>query len=77
MATVPKTIPVAYIPRTDGGETRRVIRRERWGWTWEPNAWSSHLSSVIYQVESVGGRVVREPNPEYNHLRELLQQLLG
>lgn len=79
MATVPKTIPVAYIPRPDGSEDRRQIRREKWGWTWQPNAWSSHLDMVVWEVEKLGGRVVREPNPAYrpNYARDVLRQLLG
>ena len=66
MNTRSKTVPVAVYP--DG--RRFVIRREgRNGWRFAHNAWSSHLSGAIAQVEFNGGTVVREPNPNYRPRR--------
>lgn len=56
-----KTISVAIYP--DGKEY--IIRRERLGWNFEINSWSSHYDSAVRQVELKGGRVERRPNPDY------------
>ena len=62
MNTRSKTIPVAVYP--DG--RRYVITRRRGMWQWHADgSASSHMDSVIANVQALGGTVVREPNPSY------------
>lgn len=58
---------------------RETVQRTRSGWLWSGvvdvdgaavrgtwgSAWSSHLDSVRDGVADAGGRLVREPNPNY------------
>jgi len=57
----PKTIPWAVYP---DGSAHRIIHRSGYWW-WSHDSGSSSYAGAIENVESLGGRVERRPNPNY------------
>jgi hypothetical protein len=56
-----KTRKVAIYPNGK----RFVIRKVRGGYQWAADAVSSHMDSVIANVEAEGGQIITEENPNY------------
>lgn len=74
-----KTRWVAVYPNGTKDGRRFPITRSGGVWWWDTGCGSSHLADAKANVEAEGGRVVREPNPNYREPRpfEVLGQLLG